>query len=435
MKGRIFCIPLIFFILVFPGFSISYDMKQGIGNYNHCLFDGWNRTYGGASDDRGYSIVKAENGYFLGGLTFSFGNGNGDAYLIRVDENGNELWEKTYGGAEEDGIYDLLKIENGCMIIGKTKSFGHGGYDAWLIKVDENGNEIWNKTYGGALGDYIYSIEDMESGYVMAGTKMSTHMDYDAYLIRVDGNGNELWEKTYGGEGDEIAADVSPTDDGYVISGNLLIFEEKISDAFLIKVDEEGNEIWNKTYGGKYMDTFNSVMAVNDGYVAAGFYGLLSQRGGAWIVKIDEDGDILWNKTIGGKTGDDYAWTFIKKGEEYIMVGSSTTYSKGGYDIWLIKVSQPKLEIEIQGGIGITVLIKNVGNETISNLEFSMKISGFVFFGKAMEGEISSLPPGTEIKIQAFVMGFGESTIKVRGGEIYKTADCFILGPFVFLEE
>ena len=434
MKGRRFCILVGIFMLAYPVYGMSHCIKQEVGDCKSCSFiDGWNRTYGGEFDDKGYSIVDTGNGYLLGGLTLSYGNGNGDAYLIRVDKEGNEIWEKTYGGSEEDGIYDLLKVEDGYIIAGKTKSFGHGNFDAWLLKVDGEGNEIWNKTYGGALGDYIYSIKKIKDGYVLAGTKMSTHLDYDAWLIKVDNEGNEIWEKTYGGRGDEIASDVSHTEDGYILSGNLLIFEEKISDAFLIKVDNEGNEIWNKTYGGECMDAFNAVMTVNDGYVAAGFYGLLSKGGGAWIVKTDKNGEIVWNKTIGGKTGDDYVWTFIKNGEEYILVGSSSTYSRGGYDVWLIKASQPQLEIEIQGGIGITVLIKNVGNETLSNLEFSIRVNGFIFFGKAMEGEISSLPSGMEIEATAFVMGFGNATVEVRAGEISKKADCFILGPFVVI--
>ena len=486
MKGRIFFIIVGIFMLGYPVSGMSHCISQEAKDCKNCYFvNEWNRTYGGEFDDMGYSIVDIGNGYLLGGLTLSYGNGNGDAYLIRVDKEGNEIWEKTYGGSEEDGIYDLLKVEDGYIIVGKTKSFGqgdydawllkvdeegneiwnktyggkedevaysiygrndgylvagitssfgHGNYDAWLLKVDEEGNEIWNKTYGGTLGDYIYSIKKIENGYVMAGTKTSAHLDFDAWLIKVDNEGNEIWEKTYGGRGDEIASDVSPTEEGYILSGNLMNLGEGISDAFLIKVDEEGNEIWNKTYGGEHIDAFNAVMTVNDGYVAAGVYGLLSKGGGAWIVKTDKNGEIVWNKTIGGKTGDDYVWTFIKDGEEYVLVGSSTTYSRGGYDVWLIKTSQPQLEIEIQGGIGITMLIKNVGNETISNLEFSMRINGFVFFGKTMDGEISSLPPGMGIEVNAFVMGFGNAIIEARAGEISKKADCFILGPFVFIE-
>ena len=486
MKGRrTICILIGFLIFISPAFGTGNSIKRFHACCSNPAMEGWNRTYGGEMDDRGYAIADAGDGYLLGGLTLSYGKGNGDAYLVRVDEDGNEMWERVYGGSEEDGIYDILKIENAFILAGKTESFGHGGYDAWLLEVDEEGNEIWNKTYGGEknevaysicrttdgyiiagitesfghggydawllkvdkegneiwnktyggeLGDYIYSIEEVTAGYVMAGTKMTPHLDYDAWLLKVDKEGNEIWEKTYGGAGDEIAADASFTGDGYVIAGNLLIFEEQISDAFIIKTDGEGNEIWNNTYGGAYMDTFNSIMAINDGYVAAGFYGLLSKRGGGWIVGLDENGDITWNKTIGGKTGDDHIWEFIKIGEEYILVGSSTTYSKGGYDVWLIKASRPQLEIDIQGGFGITILIKNDGNETLYNLEFGVDIGGLVFMGRHMEGEISSLPPGISIEVHIFTFGIGGATIRVRAGEIYKTANLFIMGPLVMVE-
>jgi len=435
MKGRrTICILIGFLIFISPAFGTGNSIKRFHACCSNPAMEEWNRTYGGEMDDRGYAIADAGDGYLLGGLTLSYGKGNGDAYLVRVDEDGNEMWERVYGGSEEDGIYDILKIENAFILAGKTESFGHGGYDAWLLKVDEEGNEIWNKTYGGELGDYIYSIEEVTAGYVMAGTKMTPHLDYDAWLLKVDEEGNEIWEKTYGGAGDEIAADASFTGDGYVIAGNLLIFEEQISDAFIIKTDGEGNEIWNNTYGGAYMDTFNSIMAINDGYVAAGFYDLLSKRGGGWIVGLDENGDITWNKTVGGKTGDDHIWEFIKIGEEYILVGSSTTYSMGGYDVWLIKASRPQLDIEIQGGLGITILIKNDGNETLYNLEFGVDVSGLVLMGRHMEGEISSLPPGISIEVRLFPFGIGYATIRVKAGEIYKTDNLFIIGPLVMVE-
>jgi len=141
-----------------------------------------------------------------------------------------------------------------------------------------------------------------------------------------------------------------------------------------------------------------------------------------------------WNKTMGGKMGDDTTWEFIKNGEEYNSAGSSNTYSMDGYDTWPIKASQLQLDIEIKGGFGITILIKNTGNETLYNLEFGIDMDGLVFMGRHTEGETSSLPPGLSIEIHLFVFGIGSATIRVWVGETYKTANLFIIGPLVMVE-
>ena len=469
---------MILLILIYPVYSM--DFIVGNPSCNFCSPNEWNNTYGGKMDDMGYSVAETAGGYFVAGVTKSFGKGNYDAWLIKVDRNGNEIWNKTYGGKNEDGIYDILVTQDGCIVAGKTKSFGKGSYDAWLIKVDSNGNEIWNKTYGGegnevaysicpthdgyliagiiqpfgkdydawlikmdnngneiwnktygsTRNDYVYSIKECNEGYVMAGTTEFSIKDYDAWLIKVDNNGNEIWNKTYGGEASEIATDVAVGKDGYIMSGNFMDLKKRISDAMIIKVDNNGNEIWNKAYGGAYMDNLNCILADNDSIVAAGYYGMLSNKGGAWIVRIDENGSILWNKTIHGK-GDDFAWSFIKSKGGYLLVGSSSAYSRGGYDVWLIKVYEPKIEIEIKGGFGINIFIKNLENESITNVEFNVAIMGFILFGKVSEGNLD-LPPG-EIKLHIPVFGFGNAKIRIRIGNVEKSANCFVFGPFVLI--
>jgi len=480
-----YCLLIMLLLLAYPVTGVTSSKiitKKSTTIYMPCK--NWNNTYGGNFDDRAYSIVEAEDGYLIGGITFSFGRGNGDAWLIKVSENGEEIWNKTYGENKEDGIYDILQIKNGYMIAGKTKSFGKEGYngwlikvdengeeiwnkiygangdeviysicqtnggyllagitssfgkgiyDAWLIKVDENGNETWNKAYGGILDDYIYSIEKIEDGYIMAGTTKSQKQGYNAWLIKVDENGNEIWNKTFDFEGDEFASQVASTEDGFIMAGTFISFEKGICDAFLVKTDNEGNEIWHRTYGGEYMDAFNSILAQGNEYVAVGSYGLASKKGGAWIIKTDENGNVVWNKTIGGKTGDDYAWTFLKEGKEYIIVGSTTSYSRGGYDVWLIKVAQPELKIDAQGGLGLTVTITNMDSKSFTNLRYTISLQGLVFIGKHLEGTIQYLSPGEKTNIHIFALGLANVVMRVTVGEISRTVSCFMIGPFVMV--
>jgi len=159
--------------------SLSADMKNSKGENivnSATLNDEWNRTFGGGDDDWAYFVQQTnDGGYVLVGLTQSFGAGNDDVWLIKTDANGNEIWSKTFGGSKGERGYCVRQTNDGGYIIaGYTMSFGAGGYDAWLIKTDANGNEIWNKTFGKERTDWGYSIQQTsDGGYIIAGYTMS----------------------------------------------------------------------------------------------------------------------------------------------------------------------------------------------------------------------------------------------------------------------
>ena len=139
-------------------------------------FEGWNKTFGGSNSENGVSVFQTnDNEYLLMGNTLSFGNGGSDVWLIKTDTNGNEIWNKTYGGEGYDSAYSMdHTIGDGIVIIGETNSYGFGPTDILLIKTDENGNESWIKTYGGSELDWGFSVKQTnDEGFILVGQTWS----------------------------------------------------------------------------------------------------------------------------------------------------------------------------------------------------------------------------------------------------------------------
>ena len=149
----------------------------------------WIRTFGGINSDYGRSIQQVFNdGYILIGTTASFGNNN-NAWLIKIDAEANQEWDKTFGGSNDDfGSCIQQTIGGGYIIVGWTNSFGGGNNDAWLIKTDMQGNKEWDKPFGGSDSDRGYSVQQTENAeYVITGwTKSFGNGNNDAWLIKVE---------------------------------------------------------------------------------------------------------------------------------------------------------------------------------------------------------------------------------------------------------
>ena len=154
----------------------------------------WNETFGGSSDDYGYSVEQTtDGGYIITGYTYSFGNGGTDIWLIKTDANGQEEWNQTLGGSNNDYGYSVEPTSDGGYIItGYTYSFGNGNDDVWLIKTDSQGIEEWNQTFGGSDNDGGYSTQQTsDGGYIITGYTGSFG-NYDVLLIKTDSQGNTV---------------------------------------------------------------------------------------------------------------------------------------------------------------------------------------------------------------------------------------------------
>ena len=266
---------------------------------NTYLLNKLSRTYGGIEDDKVESIIATIGGdYVVAGHTSSFGAGILDFWIIKLDSKGNKIWDKTFGGSNNDMAESITATTDGGYIVaGWTGSFGAGILDFWVIKLDAEGNKIWDKTFGGSNLDYASSIiTTSDGGYMIAGmTESYGSGKSDFWIIKLDAKGNKQWDKIYGGKDkDEATSIISTTDEGYIVAGTTKSYGAGGSDFWVIKLDSKGNKQWEKTYGGKADDNARTITTTIDGgYIVAGWtesYG--AGKGDFWILKLDKDGNI-----------------------------------------------------------------------------------------------------------------------------------------------
>jgi hypothetical protein len=346
----------------------------------------WEQTVGGSAHELARTVIKTnDNSYIAAGSTESFSAGNSDAFIVKLDASGNLLWNKTFGGADYEVINEISDTADGNFILtGETRSFGAGHRDLlflkidtdgnflwnrtfgladadWgaalvrsgdnifvtgfyhpifdeygellLLKMDQDGNFLWNKTYGGGRGFEIITVDN--NGTLIVG---ETGDNYT--LLRVDGQGNELWRKTFGGSLIDISdLVISTPDEGFLIGGHSLSFGPGNEDAWVIKVDKDGNHEWNKTFGGTLNDWPNALLNYNDGGYLVGIHTLNYGNGDNWILKLNGSGDVEWEQYTGYPAGDDFAHDMIEVAEKKYVLAGRTKVGGTNSDIWMLQIT------------------------------------------------------------------------------------------------
>lgn len=211
----------------------------------------WTKSIGGAGNENAYSIIETtDSSFVVVGLTTSFGAGDKDIVAVKISKNGNIIWAKTFGGAGDDRANSIQETTDGGFIIGGvTSSFGAGNYDFNLIKIDFSGNFSWEKTFGGLGDEWAYSIQETnDMGFVLAGyTNSFGAGNSDYYIVKTNLAGDTIWTKTFGGTMAEYATSVIQTpDNGYAIFGYGQSFGAGDFDFYFVKTDTNGNGICNQ---------------------------------------------------------------------------------------------------------------------------------------------------------------------------------------------
>jgi putative intracellular protease/amidase len=311
----------------------------------------WSRTFGGAGTEYGNACLSLLDGYLVAGYTSSFGSGGKDVYVIKLDEKGKEIWSKTFGGPSWDVGKAICESGDGNFYVcGYTHSFGKGEEDVYLIKFDKDGNKHWSKTFGGDRLDMANSISLTEdNGLLIGATSGSFSSNTDFFLIRLDDKGEELWSKTYAAEGqrghafDWCNKMIGTRDGGAILTG--YADNQDVMDVHLIKTDADGNQMWARTLGNQpFYDFGNDIVEMADGScIVAGTTKSISKskeiyNNDVYFVKLDSSGNVLWEKSFGGAESDWATSATMAENGDVVMAGYSGSAGSGFFDLLVFRI-------------------------------------------------------------------------------------------------
>jgi hypothetical protein len=311
----------------------------------------WSRTFGGAGYEECNSMQQtSDGGFILGGYTTSLGAGMSDFWLVKTNGNGDSLWSRTFGGSGDDLCSSVQQTsDNGYILGGWTYSFGTGDADFWIVKTDANGDSLWSRTFGGSNDELCSSAEQtLDGGYILAGTTRSFGAGLnDFWLVKTDANGNELWNRTFGDWYEDGCISVRQTSDlGFILAGYAQPWGLGSLQIWMLKTNANGDSLWCGIFGGCTESCSSVQQTLDGGYVFAGltqYFGAGS--GDFWLVRTDHSGEEIWNRTFGGSHYDECSSLQQTSDGGYALAGQTRSFGAGGDDFWLVKTA-PELSIE-----------------------------------------------------------------------------------------
>jgi len=304
----------------------------------------WVHTYGDGSYEYCYWAAPVnDGGYVFVGYRDVPSNGS-DVLVIRADAEGETMWQRTYGGTMDDCGRQIEQTTDGNFIVTAwTDSYGPGIRSAYLLKLDQNGDTLWTRTYGGTQYNNAWGgIQTSDGGYALAGYTDCSGCERDKiYLVKTDAAGDTMWTRYYGGDGSDYATRVCQTSDGgYIVSGYTTSFGAGEIDGMLVKADSLGNEEWMQAYGGTTYERIRDVIQTSDGgYIFAGESTSFSVGSyDYWIVRLDEVGDTLWTRTFGGYSDDRAKCVWQTDDGGFVVSGGTYSFGPGDVDVYVKKL-------------------------------------------------------------------------------------------------
>ncbi|PKL78481.1 MAG: hypothetical protein CVV25_11360 [Ignavibacteriae bacterium HGW-Ignavibacteriae-4] len=404
----------------------------------------WSKNYGGGSDDIINDIIQTSSGeYIAAGYSqsrdsdLSGNNGQDDLVIIRINELGEIIWIRHYGGSRWDEARSVIEKKDGSLItVGYSNSndgdikLNKGGHDILLLRLDSLGNVTWKEIYGGSKDDDAYSIINTEDGgFAICGGSSSNDGDFnlnngefDVFVMKFDSNSVLEWSKLYGGSKTEYAKSIIQTEDnGFIISGFSNSSDGDVSknngknDIWILKLDNNGTLLWSKVLGGSDNDDSIELILTNDknviilgnSYSSNGDLKTNSGESDFWLFKYNIQGDLLWSNNY-GSIKKDIANAIIQNNEnDFIITG--TTYptvtglpNLGGLDILLAKVEGPPIPFQSDTSDAVFSII--MPEPVIQNNEIDM---GEMIVGSTKDTIVSSV-----------ICNIGDAPLHVLGVDI-----------------
>ena len=282
-------------------------------------------------------ILSDDDHYIVLGGTTDDNSDKSDFMLLKLDLSGEIVWEKTYDGSRDDNSRSLVKTsDGGYLLVGDSDSFNDGSNkDIYIVKVDQNGEEQWYKTYGGDGGESARQvINTNDGGFAIIGdTDSKGAGDQNIWLLKLDSNADHQWDQTYGSTIRAGGYDVAefPNGEGYAIAGYSIENEDNARDMFLVTTDKQGNEKWKRAYDGvRYQDRATNVLIVDDGIIIAGNMEVIiappNQYSDIFLIKTDFDGNEIWREQFGGEKGESASEMILNSDNHIVITGATTSY-------------------------------------------------------------------------------------------------------------
>jgi hypothetical protein len=319
----------------------------------------WNRTYSAFSEFR--YIINLPDGFLLVGNTFPVGV-EPVGCAMKIDFQGNSEWNITLGSQKINRLFSAAKAADGFVLAGLTQTQDDAPANIWLTKINNNGNLLWNKIYNTPNDDAARAIATLDGNtfFVAGYSDTSGDGNFDFLLLKIDADGNQLSSQTYGGTESDKAYTLTPAGDGFVVAGDTRSEGAGDSDALIIKINQNLEQQWKHTFGGSGFDspTYIKALADGSGFVVCGTtFSFGNGYRDFWLLKLDNNGNQLTSCTM-GRNGYEESYSAVEVSKESFVVAGwvSQTLQGAPYDFYVVKVALENSLVWWQTSTGLAAI-------------------------------------------------------------------------------
>ncbi|MCL5877514.1 MAG: hypothetical protein M1540_06865 [Candidatus Bathyarchaeota archaeon] len=291
-----------------------------------------------ASYDRALYTLPVDSGFLVVGSTKSQSNATA-GWALMLNSEGTVVWNHTYLEGAGTELRYAVSLADGFLLVGNQ--FLANDVNGYIAKVDLSGNLVWKTVVGGVNIDKLFAGAKGADGYAVFGLTFpeGNSAKSSAWIVKLDAEGNIVWQNNYGRDADTTLRAAVYTGDGYVTAGYTDPSGQSNYDYYLLKVASDGTEQWNRTYGGSESEKAHSLTATQNGYILAGESHTTQTDADAWVVKVDFDGELLWSKRVGGANADSAAYVTSARDEGFLVCGFTFSFGSGQRDFWVFKIT------------------------------------------------------------------------------------------------